>query len=119
VYVEHSAREEGHSNYTLGRLVNLWLNMFVNFSIRPMRVISLVGVVTSALSFVLGIVFLVQRIRHPETPPGWASITVLVLFLGGIQTFALGIIGEYVGKNYLDRNGTPQWTIKSIRTRGR
>ena len=119
VYVEHSAREEGRSNYTLGRLVSLWLNMFVNFSIRPMRVISLVGLVTSALSFVLGIAFLVDRLRHPETPPGWASIAVLVLFLGGIQTFALGIIGEYVGKNYLDRNGTPQWTIKSTRTRGR
>jgi polyisoprenyl-phosphate glycosyltransferase len=119
VYVEHSAREEGRSNYTLGKLVSLWLNMFVNFSIRPMRVISLVGFVTSALSFVLGIAFLVDRLRHPETPPGWASIAVLVLFLGGIQTFALGIIGEYVGKNYLDRNGTPQWTIKSIRTRGK
>jgi undecaprenyl-phosphate 4-deoxy-4-formamido-L-arabinose transferase len=126
VYVEHSAREEGRSNYTLGRLVNLWLNMFVNFSIRPMRVISLVGVLTSALSFVLGIAFFVERLGHPASPPGWASIAVLVLFLGGIQTFALGIIGEYVGKNYLDRNGTPQWTIKSIgrktrsiRTRGK
>ena len=119
VYVEHSAREEGRSNYTLGRLANLWLNMFVNFSIRPMRVISLVGVVTSAISFVLGIAFLVEKLRHPEAPPGWASVTVLVLFLGGIQTFALGIIGEYVGKNYLDRNGTPQWTIKSTRSRGK
>ena len=119
VYVEHSAREQGRSNYTLGKLVGLWLNMFVNFSIRPMRVISLVGFTTSALSFVLGIAFLVERIRYPSDPPGWASIVVLVLFLGGVQTFALGIIGEYVGKNYLDRNGTPQWTIKSKRTRGR
>ncbi len=119
VYVEHSAREEGRSNYTLGKLVSLWLNMFVNFSIRPMRVISLVGFATSALSFVLGIAFLLERIRYPKDPPGWASIVVLVLFLGGVQTLALGIIGEYVGKNYLDRNGTPQWTIKSKRSRGR
>jgi len=119
VYVEHSAREEGRSNYTLGKLVALWLNMFVNFSIRPMRMISLVGLATSALSFVLGIAFFVEKLRHPETPAGWASITVLVLFLGGIQTFALGIIGEYVGKNYLDKNGTPQWTIKSRRTHGK
>ena len=119
VYVEHSARAEGRSNYTLARLFNLWLNMFVNFSIRPMRVISLTGVATSALSFVLGIAFLLDRLRHPETPPGWASVVVLLLFLGGIQTFALGVIGEYVGKNYLHRNGTPQWTVKSIRARGR
>jgi glycosyltransferase involved in cell wall biosynthesis len=114
VFVEHQNRPEGRSNYTLGKLVTLWLNMFVNFSIRPMRVISLLGLATSAISFVLAVAFLIDRIRHPSLPAGWASIALLVLFLGGIQTMALGIIGEYVGKNYLDRNRTPQWTIKTI-----
>ena len=114
VLVEHRTRSEGRSNYTLGKLVALWLNMFVNFSIRPMRAISLLGIATSAASFVLAVVFLIDKIRHPEIPSGWASLALLVLFLGGIQTMALGIIGEYVGKNYLDRNGTPQWTIKTI-----
>ncbi len=114
VFVEHKARPEGRSNYTLGKLITLWLNMFVNFSIRPMRVISLLGIGTSAVSFILAVVFLIDKIRHPATPAGWASLALLVLFLGGIQTMALGMIGEYVGKNYLDRNGTPQWTIKTI-----
>jgi glycosyltransferase involved in cell wall biosynthesis len=114
VYVEHKLRPEGRSNYTLGKLVTLWLNMFVNFSIRPMRAISLLGIATSAASFVLAVAFLIDKIRHPSIPAGWASIALLVLFLGGIQTMALGIIGEYVGKNYLDRNGTPQWTVKTI-----
>ncbi len=114
VFVEHRARPEGRSNYTLEKLVMLWFNMFVNFSIRPMRAISLLGIGTSAASFILAVAFLIDKIRHPSIPAGWASLALLVLFLGGIQTMALGIIGEYVGKNYLDRNGTPQWTIKTI-----
>jgi glycosyltransferase involved in cell wall biosynthesis len=114
VYVEHHRRSVGRSNYNLRRLVSLWLNMFVNFSIRPLRVISLLGISASCISLVLAIMFLIERIRDPSTPAGWASIAILVLFLGGIQTLSLGIIGEYIGKNYLDRNGTPQWTIKTI-----
>lgn len=114
-YVEHRERAEGESNYTLGKLVSLWLNMFINFSIRPMRIISLAGIATSFFSVVLGVYFLVDKIRNPSTPAGWASLVTLVLFLGGLQTLSLGLIGEYIGKNYLDRNGTPQWTIKFIK----
>jgi glycosyltransferase involved in cell wall biosynthesis len=114
VYVEHHQRSGGRSNYNLARLVSLWLNMFVNFSIRPLRMISVLGISASCISLVLAVMFLIEKIRDPGTPAGWASIAILVLFLGGIQTFSLGIIGEYIGKNYLDRNGTPQWTIKTI-----
>ncbi len=115
VFVDHQARQEGRSTYTVGKLISLWLNMFVNFSIRPMRVITTLGILTSAFSLLLGAYFLVDKILNPSAPQGWASLVVLVLLLGGIQTFSLGIIGEYIGKNYLDRNGTPQWTIKKIR----
>lgn len=115
VLVEHQARTVGRSNYTLGKLVSLWLNMFVNFSIRPMRVISLVGLLTAALSFGMGVYFVVDKILNPETPIGWASLATLIVFIGGIQTLALGVIGEYIGKNYLDQNGTPQWTIRNIK----
>lgn len=115
VYVEHQARSEGRSTYTIGKLLSLWLNMFVNFSIRPMRVITALGMLTSLVSLVLGVCFLVDKILHPASPAGWATLVTLLLFLGGIQTFSLGVIGEYIGKNYLDRNGTPQWTIKKKR----
>lgn len=116
VLVDHQARAVGRSNYTLGKLISLWLNMFVNFSIRPMRVLSLAGMATAALSFALGIYFVIDKILHPDTPVGWASLSTLIVFIGGIQTLALGVIGEYVGKNYLDQNGTPQWTIRTIKT---
>jgi glycosyltransferase involved in cell wall biosynthesis len=115
VFVDHSARAQGKSNYTLGRLFALWMNMFINFSIRPLRVISLIGLGTSAISFLLGVLFLIDRIGNQNTPPGWATTILLILFLGGVQTFSIGVIGEYIGKNYLDRNGTPQWTVREIK----
>lgn len=115
VFVDHQSRKEGRSTYTVGKLLNLWLNMFVNFSIRPMRVITMLGIVTALASVATGVFVIVDKIINPQTAAGWASLASLVLFIGGVQTFALGVIGEYVGKNYLDRNGTPQWTIKTKR----
>lgn len=114
VYVEHHRRSVGRSNYNLRKLVSLWLNMFVNFSIRPLRMISLLGISAACISLVLAVMFLIEKLRNPSTPAGWASIAILVLFLGGVQTLSLGIIGEYIGKNYLDRNGMPQWTVKTV-----
>lgn len=112
VYVEHKARTQGKSNYTLGKLLNLWLSMFINFSIKPMRFITVTGILISALSFVLAVVFVVEKILRPTTVPGWTTIILLTLFFGGLQSTFLGIIGEYIGKNYLDQNGTPQWVVK-------
>ena len=112
VYVEHKARMQGKSNYTLGKLLNLWLSMFINFSIKPMRFITVTGILISALSLVLAIVFIVEKILQPTTVPGWTTLIVLILFFGGLQSTFLGIIGEYIGKNYLDQNGTPQWVVK-------
>ena len=114
VYVNHNARESGHSNYTLKRLVRLYLNMFINFSIKPMRLITMVGFSIMGLALVLATAFIIEKLMHPEISAGWTSLSVLVLFFGGLQSFFLGLIGEYIGKNYLDQNGTPQWTVKGV-----
>lgn len=112
VYVEHKARTSGKSNYTLGKLLHLWLSMFVNFSIKPMRFIMGLGCGIITFSFLFAVYLIVDKLIHAQTPIGWTSLACLILFFGGIQTLILGFIGEYVGKNYLDQNGTPQWTIK-------
>lgn len=114
VYVNHNARESGHSNYNLKRLVRLYLNMFINFSIKPMRFITMVGFSIMGIALVLAAAFVIDKLLHPETAAGWTSLVVLILFFGGLQTFFLGLIGEYVGKDYLDKNGTPQWTVKGV-----
>lgn len=113
VYVEHSARQEGKSGYTLAKLVNLWLSMFINFSIKPLRVVTFAGLLTGLVCVGLGLYFLVDKLVDPgSAPSGWASLAVIILFTASVQMVSLGIVGEYIGKHYLDRNGTPQWVVK-------
>ena len=112
VFVEHKSREAGKSNYTLGKLIHLCLSMFVNFSIKPMRFMMGFGAVVMLMSVALVVYFVIDKILHPEIANGWTSLVALILFFGGLQTVFLGLIGEYIGKNYLDQNGTPQFTVK-------
>jgi polyisoprenyl-phosphate glycosyltransferase len=110
--VEHCERIDSESNYTLKKLISLWLNMFVNFSIKPLRVATTIGVLISLFGFLLGIYFAIDKIINPEVYIGWTSVMVALLFLSGINLIFLGIIGEYLGKQYLDQNGTPSSVVK-------
>jgi undecaprenyl-phosphate 4-deoxy-4-formamido-L-arabinose transferase len=112
VLVAHDERREGHSNYTLTKLVSLWLNMFINFSIKPLRLFALFGLVVTLFSFVAAAGFIIQKLLNPELQIGWTSVMVSILFFSGVQIIFLGLIGEYVGKHYLHTNGTPQWVVK-------
>ncbi len=113
VEVEHRRRAQGKSNYTLKKLVKLWLAMFINFSQKPLRTVLGMGLLLSFVSLVLALVFIIERILHPDLVRGWTSLIVLILFMGSIQMIFLGLIGEYIGKIYLDINRTPQWMIKT------
>jgi undecaprenyl-phosphate 4-deoxy-4-formamido-L-arabinose transferase len=113
VEVGHSVREEGRSNYTLKKLVALWLNMFINFSIKPMRAMAAVGLFLGLFSFAFGVYLMVEKWLNPSIPIGYTSLIVSLFFLFGLQFVFLGLIGEYLGKQYLDQNGTPQWVIKT------
>lgn len=112
VRVEHSKRVEGKSNYTLKKLIALWLRMFINFSQKPLRIAISFGLIFAVISIVLAIIFALEKIIDPDSSRGWASLIVSVLFMGSIQLIFLGLLGEYIGKIYLDINGNPQWTIK-------
>ena len=112
VTVQHNSRTEGRSNYTLKKLTSLWLNMFINFSIKPLRIFTLIGLLVSGASLLLSLYFNVERLRNPELQAGWASIIVAIMFFSGTQIVFLGLIGEYIGKHYLTANKMPQWTIK-------
>lgn len=114
VMVKHRDRSEGKSNYTFRKLVNLWIRMFINFSQKPLRIATGVGLFFAAVSLVVAVVFAVQKFLEHASPAGWASLIVAVLFMGSLQLIFLGLLGEYIGKIYLDLNGTPQWTIKTI-----
>jgi polyisoprenyl-phosphate glycosyltransferase len=112
VLVEHSSREEGKSNYTLGKLISLYLNMFLNFSIKPLRIFTFLGVVSFIVGILLSVAFVIEKLLNPETAIGWTSTIVATLIFSGIQLMFLGLVGEYLGKSYLDQNKTPQWVVK-------
>ncbi|MGA0805044.1 MAG: glycosyltransferase family 2 protein [Pseudohongiellaceae bacterium] len=112
VLVEHEDRRAGQSNYTLAKLLGLWLNMFINFSIKPLRLFALFGLIVTLFSFLAAAGFIIQKLINPELQVGWTSVMVSILFFAGVQIIFLGLIGEYVGKHYLHANGTPQWTVK-------
>src|SRR5215216_3785105 len=101
--VTHLPRAIGRSNYTLRRLLRLWLSMFVNFSVIPLRVSTLAGFVLSLVGAIGSIVAAVEAM-FSNTPPGWASLMAAVLLLSGVQLLILGIVGEYLGRLYLTAN---------------
>jgi glycosyltransferase involved in cell wall biosynthesis len=114
VDVAHQERSNGESQYTLRKSISLLLKMATSGSIFPLRLASLLGLLTSFVGFILALVFAIQRIEDPTLPIGWASLIVTSLFLGGVQLLALGILGEYIGGLFLRVDARPQCVIADI-----
>ena len=108
----HASRSHGKSGYTFKKLLKLWLNMFTSFSILPLRIATVVGMIFSAFGFAFGVFTIFERLLNPDLPVGWATIAVLVSFLGGVQLIALGVVGEYVGRVFLGANKQPQFVVE-------
>lgn len=116
VLVRHDKRKEGKSGYTLRKLIGLWLNMFISFSVHPLRASTFFGFLFSIVGGILAIYSIVEKILYPEFPTGITSIFVAILVFAGIQLIMLGLIGEYIGKQFLASNQTPQYVIRDIYT---
>ncbi|MBN2892759.1 MAG: glycosyltransferase family 2 protein [Bacteroidales bacterium] len=110
--VEHSKRQLGKSQYTLVKLVGLWLSMVTNFSIKPLRFATILGFVFSIVGFLIAIAGILMKLLDPTVPMGYASLLVSVAILGGIQLIAIGMVGEYIGRTFLSINKAPQFVIK-------
>lgn len=111
--VEHHPRANGRSGYSLGKLVVLALNLFTNFSLLPLQVVSACGLLAAAGGFAGGIYYLVRYAMSGITVPGYASIILATLVLGGTQLLALGVIGEYIGRLHLNINRKPQYRLRT------
>lgn len=110
---KHHARDDGRSGYSLSKSISLWLQMATSFSIVPLRFVSLAGVAASCVAFLLAVVVLWQKLHTPEMAVGWPSLIITILFMGGLQLLALGVIGEYTGRVLLNINNRPQYVIGS------
>jgi undecaprenyl-phosphate 4-deoxy-4-formamido-L-arabinose transferase len=111
--VTHLPRAVGRSNYTLRRLLRLWMSMFVNFSVMPLRISTLVGLALSLLGTIGATATVIDALFIAE-PPGWASLMAALMLLSGVQLMILGIIGEYVGRLYLTANKKPQSVVRTV-----
>ena len=112
VDVHHESRKEGTSNYNFKKLIGLWFNGFINFSVTPLRLTSLIGTVFSGAGFLYLIVIIIKKLMDPGIAMGWTSIMATVIFFGGIQLISIGLIGEYIGRLYLNINEKPQYVIR-------
>jgi undecaprenyl-phosphate 4-deoxy-4-formamido-L-arabinose transferase len=114
--VGHRQRAEGRSNYTLRRLVRLWLNMFLNFSILPLRLAATTGILFSLVSLVILVAIVIDKVWvNPELTVGIPSVLVAIVFFAGIQLFLTGMVGEYLGRVFLDSTGTPQYVVRYVK----
>jgi undecaprenyl-phosphate 4-deoxy-4-formamido-L-arabinose transferase len=118
VDVDHRERAGSQSNYTLGRLFLLWLNMFLNFSIVPLRLSAVLGAFTSLASLFLMAAIVIDRLYiNPDVAIGIPTVLVTVVFFAGVQLLILGTLGEYLGRVFLDQSGSPQFVVRYARER--
>jgi undecaprenyl-phosphate 4-deoxy-4-formamido-L-arabinose transferase len=119
VAVEHHPRANGRSGYSLAKLLLLAFNLFTNFSLLPLQLVSGCGLFAAGSGFLAGVYYLVQSFFHNVTVPGYASTIIAVLVLGGMQLLALGILGEYMGRLHLNVNRKPQYVERHVLPRQR
>jgi undecaprenyl-phosphate 4-deoxy-4-formamido-L-arabinose transferase len=111
--VGHLPRKSGKSNYTIRRLVRLFIAMALNFSIIPLRLSVILGISMAGFGMLDLLSVLIEAL-HGQTPQGWASLMVVTLLLSGVQLIILGILGEYLGRLFLTINDKPQFVIRDI-----
>lgn len=114
VTVEHHMRRSGGSSYSLRKLAVLTLNLLTNFSLLPLQMVSLCGLLASVGGFALGAYYLLHYIATSNPVPGFASVMITILGLGGIQLLSLGIMGEYLGRLHLNVNRKPQYVERQV-----
>ncbi len=112
VDVCHREREVGRSGYTLSKLFGLWFNGFTAFSIKPLRIATIIGVISAVAGFLYGIFTIVKKFVIPDVPVGFSALMSVVVFFFGLILLMLGLIGEYIGRIYISMNNAPQYIIR-------
>lgn len=112
VEMEQRERFAGDSTFTFFKMLGMWINGLTAFSIKPLRISSLIGSICAVAGFVFGIITIIRKIVSTNISVGWSSIISIMLFIGGLIMLMLGMIGEYLGRIYISLNKSPQYVIK-------
>lgn len=113
VYFDVKAREAGHSKYTLSKMMTLALDGITSMSVRPLRLIAGLGFLVCIFSFIMCIISLVDWVNDNNVP-GYTTTLIVTLMIGGVTLLSLGIIGEYVGKIYMETKHRPRYIIDTF-----
>ena len=114
VEISHRERIAGTSNYSLRKLFRLWIQGMTNFSIVPLRLSSIIGMLSAVLGFIYGIVLIIQKLINPNVFLGYTSLMAVILVIGGLLMIMVGILGEYVGRIYILLSNMPQYNIREV-----
>ena len=110
VYYDRKERLAGESHYPLSKMINLAIDGITSLSIKPLRMITVLGMLVACISF-LGVLWSVLLALCGETVAGWASMTCIICFVSGVQLVGIGVLGEYIGKIYLEVKERPRYII--------
>lgn len=110
VYYSRAEREAGTTHYPLSKMMSLAIDGVTSFSVRPLRLITVMGLIVALLSFV-GIIYVLVSVISGYYVDGWASTTCILCFVSGIQMISLGVIGEYIGRIYLETKKRPRYFV--------
>ena len=113
VYYERAERYAGVSKYPLKKMLNFAWDGITSFSVRPLRLITCIGMLISCLSFIFLVYVIIGHFINHNVE-GWTTIVALISFFGGFQILCIGIIGEYIGKIYYETKARPRYTIEKI-----
>ncbi len=112
VDMEERERSIGVGHYTFKKSLKLWFNGFTAFSVKPLRISTVLGVVCALFGFVFGIVTIIRKILNPDILMGYSSLMAALMFIGGMIMMMIGMLGEYVGRIYICINNSPQYVIR-------
>ncbi|MCD8141876.1 MAG: glycosyltransferase [Clostridiales bacterium] len=115
VDMEERERTIGVGHYTFKKSFALWMNNLTAFSVKPLRLATTCGVLCALIGVIMALYTVIHKLLNPAVAAGYSSMMAVILFLGGMVMFMLGLIGEYIGRIYISLNNSPQYVIRESR----
>ena len=112
VVMEERERTIGVGHYNFRKSFALWMNSFTAFSVKPLRLSTGCGFLSALLGILMALYTIIHKLMVPHVAAGWSSMMAVMLFLGGMILFVLGLIGEYIGRIYISLNNSPQFVVR-------
>lgn len=114
IEMDERERADGQkTGFTFCKSLSLWVNGFTAFSVKPLRISAVIGVVTAFMGFLLCIYMILKKLKNPDVLAGYTSLIAVQLFASGLIMMILGMLGEYVGRIYICLNNSPQYVIRN------